>query len=958
MKQRVVTLLIVLSAGYSMAEKLFHPLGDCHVFQRNNILFLFNGFKFDTLAVNDNIINFCSISDSMLAYITSDGLIHMLNVKSKNEFTDKSIGSIKPKKIVSVSESLFGIDSIGNFYSFDGDEWKPSFTFRDVKDLFGVSGSLVLQLDSAFVKITGSDTVITEVGNKIEKAFLSEINGVYITQDKNIYCTENFGRDWSFSGQDSSIDSKVNAIFLWDSTIYIASYIASENNYLSSIVVGSSTPLSRLILPQTPTFLNVASHSLLLTDMASNFVLTDHSLLSWTFNGNTNGEKITGLAIIDSLSQIAVGKYYYIKTVDRGNMWYPLNLPNRLTTYYPCITSYKGGVLIGSSQQLIEIDSLSRTKYTVIGISDFTAIYATNSKVVIAERGSIFVKNGESPWVWVTNGVPPIGFFSLCFTDSLHGYAGSMAKVFETKDGGLTWTELIPQIDGAEVIGVAVVGNTPLFIGYSGGVNAYNSQQVVAHNAQSERELGSYYYRGIAACGDSAYFVGGFHHPPLGYGYGVVEKRNINGDIIFSKTVSYSPVLSVNYSSGLLVATTESGEIIYLDSLLDIVTNSQLYNLQGMAKFGNSLACFGTNGACFVKRGNSADWVRIKTPIGGVVSRYRETEGISFIVVDNKLYYKRDGSDKWVLFSDTAVSEILDSSLTGWVISNSHFADIPYFNGGIADTTRYMHVNSSGELEITRINSDKLFINSFEFRYSLDNGLSWQMGLDTQLTKVDTNQDSSISYSLYFANLSQIVVLGNRLIGIGRSSGSCLFVSEDDGLGWHSWRKFSSACGFAYIDTINSDSAIVVDTNYNVFVLTGNNLIFKNKISFSGVINAMRYYNGEIIYVGDNNLIGSHRLYNVISTEKSHRTVNKSALLCSPNPFFNSFTLFLEGKHFTNELLHIYVYDIRGRLLYQDNLVSNKKKTISLLSAAAGLYFVKITDGRRVVDNKPILMIK
>jgi hypothetical protein len=520
MKHKLAMLLVVLCASFSMAAKLFRPLEDCHVFQRNNVLFMFDGHRFDTLTIRDNIINYCIVSDSILAYITSDGLVHMHNVVVKNEFVYKSIGSVKPKKVVCDSGgNILGIDTLGNFYSFEGDEWQPSETLKCVKDIFYVEESVLLQLDSAFVKINGTDTTLISIGHKITKANFSGVRGVYVTDDNDVFFSENISSDWFYSGRDTSINSKINSVLLFDSVIYIA----RDNKTLTRTIVGNGTPASRLFLPETPTFIGATSHSFLITDAASNFILTDHSLYSWTFNGNTNGQRITGLAIIDSMCQVAVGEFYCIKTVDKGNMWYPLNIPNELVTYSPLITSYGDGVLIAGSLRLVEIDSLSQLKDTILGSQGFTAMHATNGKIVIAERGRIFIKNGDSPWVTSTNGIPPIGFYSLNFTDLLHGYAGSMSKVFETKNGGLSWSEKIPYLDGAEVIGIAFIGNTSLFISSSGGVKAYDGQQIVIHNPSSEQVIGRYYYRGIAACGDSAYFVGGLHSPLRGFEKGGVE---------------------------------------------------------------------------------------------------------------------------------------------------------------------------------------------------------------------------------------------------------------------------------------------------------------------------------------------------------------------------------------------------------------------------------------------------
>jgi hypothetical protein len=122
----------------------------------------------------------------------------------------------------------------------------------------------------------------------------------------------------------------------------------------------------------------------------------------------------------------------------------------------------------------------------------------------------------------------------------------------------------------------------------------------------------------------------------------------------------------------------------------------------------------------------------------------------------------------------------------------------------------------------------------------------------------------------------------------------------------------------------------------------------------------MRYHNGEIVYVsvGSNNLIGSHKLDNSIASEKKPQVVSKSILHCSPNPFFGSLNLLLEEKFPSNKALNVYVYDIRGKLLYSDKLVINKKKNINLNSTASGIYVVRVTDGHRIVAQKPVQILK
>jgi endoglucanase len=75
-----------------------------------------------------------------------------------------------------------------------------------------------------------------------------------------------------------------------------------------------------------------------------------------------------------------------------------------------------------------------------------------------------------------------------------------------------------------------------------------------------------------------------------------------------------------------------------------------------------------------------------------------------------------------------------------------------------------------------------------------------------------------------------------------------------------------------------------------------------------------------------------------------------------PNPGTGSFTL--ESDCVANGKIHIQIYDILGKIIYQEDIAGNPgllRKTIHLESAESGVYFLQLNNGKEIVRAKVII---
>ena len=181
---------------------------------------------------------------------------------------------------------------------------------------------------------------------------------------------------------------------------------------------------------------------------------------------------------------------FILRSEDRGMSW--SYYQNRLLENFWSVDAADGVVVVGAEGGVAYVSSDQGLSWKEIHIPDFSqnlrgvAVIDRNHWVTVGSTLSnngvvVVTRDGGETWKFVDPGVP-VAFRSVCFIDSLHGWAsGTPGTIVSTSDGGDSWqVDQSPLLYGpslnvvsfaSENRGIAAGSNGRLFVTTDGGEN-------------------------------------------------------------------------------------------------------------------------------------------------------------------------------------------------------------------------------------------------------------------------------------------------------------------------------------------------------------------------------------------------------------------------------------------------------------------------------------------------------
>jgi photosystem II stability/assembly factor-like uncharacterized protein len=149
---------------------------------------------------------------------------------------------------------------------------------------------------------------------------------------------------------------------------------------------------------------------------------------------------LESIYFIDSNIGYATGQYAILKTIDGGANW--ASIETGITDWFTsvfCVNADTGYVCGGSKILKTINGGVDWAIYVCGTLRPIYSIYFVDAKIgYIGGVGGIFkTKDGGETWFDVSEGSFPYSIFSLCFPDSLTGYAvAALGKIVKTTNGG------------------------------------------------------------------------------------------------------------------------------------------------------------------------------------------------------------------------------------------------------------------------------------------------------------------------------------------------------------------------------------------------------------------------------------------------------------------------------------------------------------------------------------------
>ena len=89
-----------------------------------------------------------------------------------------------------------------------------------------------------------------------------------------------------------------------------------------------------------------------------------------------------------------------------------------------------------------------------------------------------------------------------------------------------------------------------------------------------------------------------------------------------------------------------------------------------------------------------------------------------------------------------------------------------------------------------------------------------------------------------------------------------------------------------------------------------------------------------------------------ISTSVENNTIENKELVIFPNPSNGNFEILFTGKQGDKNLYEVYIYDMLGKLLYQEK---TSQGSLALSELGKGTYIVKVKSGNEMYHKKIII---
>jgi photosystem II stability/assembly factor-like uncharacterized protein len=671
---------------------------------------------------------------------------------------------------------------------------------------------------------------------------------------------------------------------------------------------------------------------------------------SWFWqNPYPQGNDLYDVSFIDSLHGWAIGDYCtIIKTTDGGNNWSVIYIEPDKDIKNICFLDEKRG-FIGSDSGRILITNDGGNNWE---------IYQTNNKGSI--YGKAFFLDSLNGWLegdlqttdggntWFTTGQ---SLYSICFVDSINGWAFSFSGIIHTKDGGKTWTQQFGY-DGPYTLTSLSFGDT--LNGWAVGWEFDNQKGyavgIVIHTSDgginwTKPNIGL--PEGPSGL-NGVFFSDGKHGCISG---GVIMYTSDGGNT-WSQRLDTAHSLRLLFSDkrhgwsvgdhGYIYNTSDGGQNWAEQSR---GTRNSLFTIFFTDSLNGWAA--GDYGTIIHTTDGGSHWqIQIDSlPYDYNINSIMFTNLNNGIAIGNYgygvIFKTTDGGNHWIQqnlhINNFFYSLYLIDSLNGWVVGDGGII-LKTTDGGIKWT---LHVYDSTIIfrSICFINEKDGWIVGHKgtIIYTTDGGNNWNKRV------YSTNEDF---YSIYFLDSSKGWISGKN---------GTILKTTDGGLNWIQMK--SGITDYLFDITFKIDNVgwvLGIDSIYHTT---------DGGITWSGFPNLF-FWELSSMYFSDSNHGWVTGLYGEIlkttnggitwvEDSPKQNEISKSIINAYPNPFYDNITLDIAGR---NKPETIVIYDLFGRtvLTKETEILESLKTqhlTLNTENLPPGVYYVivKYSPGAKVI---------
>lgn len=275
--------------------------------------------------------------------------------------------------------------------------------------------------------------------------FIDSVTGFVVGSGSNnngiIYKTTNGGNLWI----ELSIPSvqSLNTIYFYNSNLGFA--IGQNGTILKSIDGGNQWY-------SIPTGTIAFFNDIVLADSTNGYVLDLYNTLgvtsdageTWFFNDLFTEHDLYSLTLLNSTSIVITGFEIILKSTDAGMTWQSTNPPFQL--FSSCFTDSLTGFTVGRDGAILKTIDGGYT-WDIISFGEMNSlksiIKTTDNALFVAGNSSTIGKSTDLGNNWIQLIKDIFDYLpSVCFLDSLNGYAAGSARLLKTTDGGTNWNGL------------------------------------------------------------------------------------------------------------------------------------------------------------------------------------------------------------------------------------------------------------------------------------------------------------------------------------------------------------------------------------------------------------------------------------------------------------------------------------------------------------------------------------
>jgi photosystem II stability/assembly factor-like uncharacterized protein len=191
---------------------------------------------------------------------------------------------------------------------------------------------------------------------------------------------------------------------------------------------------------------------------------------------------------------------------------------------------------------------------------------------------------------------------------------------------------------------------------------------------------------------------------------------------------------------------------------------------------------------------------------------------------------------------------------------------------------------------------------------------------------------------------------------------------------YHLFKTNNSGVSWSYVDTIMPAYLILTSLYFvddtigyvgGIFTVmktenAGNSWFYQSStapspISFTDAVTDFCFLDKNNGFIGATSAFYSTKNGGGFPLDTKKNIKNNLSFQFYPNPSNGEFTIELNGENNTNDFVHVTIYDISGKEMFQENISLNSSSNVSLRSIPSGIYFATVVYQNQVFREKIIV---